>query len=191
MPVIEGAAVALGIAYLLLAIRERRSCWIAGGAASLLFLYVLWDADLSMQALLQIYYLLVAVHGWWHWGRDERAIDPRRASATQHVTVIVACLTLGAITQSLRAGWADPTGWFDSLTSWGGVLATWLVARKVIEAWLYWILIDAATAALYIHAGLLASSALYIVYTGLAFVAFREWRRHYLNLQPGPASASA
>ena len=191
MLVVEAAAVALGIAYLLLAIREHRSCWIAGGAASLLFLVVLSGAGLTMQAALQIYYVIVAIHGWWHWGRDDDALAPRHATAAQHAAVVIACLLLAAATQGLRDAWGDPTAWFDSLTSWGGVLATWLVARKTIEAWLYWIVIDIATAGLYIHAGLLASSLLYFVYTGLALAAWREWRRHFRTLHAQPVSTSA
>jgi nicotinamide mononucleotide transporter len=191
MLLVEGAAVALGIAYLLLAIGEHRSCWIAGGAASLLFLVVLEGAGLTMQAALQVYYVIVALHGWWHWGREDDALAPSHASARQHASMIVACLLLAAATQGVRGTFSDATAWVDSLTSWGGVLATWLVARKTIEAWLYWIVIDITTAGLYIHAGLLASSLLYFVYTGLAFAAWREWRRHFRTLHEQPASASA
>lgn len=191
MLAVEAAAVALGIAYLLLAIGEHRSCWIAGGAASLLFLAVLSDAELTMQAALQVYYVIVAIHGWWHWGRDDDTLAPQRANLRQHGALFIACLLLAVATQGLRGAWGDPTAWVDSLTSWGGVLATWLVARKIVEAWLYWIVIDIVTAGLYIHAGLLASSLLFVVYTGLAFAAWREWRRHFQTLHAQPAGASA
>ena len=68
---VEWSAGALGLLYLLGAVAQWRSCWIAGGASALLFLQLFWQAQLPMQALLQVYYVAVAVHGWWHWGSAE------------------------------------------------------------------------------------------------------------------------
>lgn len=192
-PVVEGIAVALGLAYLLLAIAERRSCWLAGGAASLLFLAVFWRAGLPMQALLQVYYVAIAAHGWSYWGRsDSAAAAPvRRSRRLDHVAALGLCLALAAATQALRGGFADGSGWLDSLTSFGGVVATWMVARKHLEAWLYWIVIDLATAVLYLDTGLLASAGLYVLYSALAWLGWRQWRKHYRRQLSQPANAFA
>lgn len=188
----EGVAVALGLAYLLLAIRERRGCWIAGALASLLFGVVFWRAGLPMQAVLQVYYVAVAIHGWYHWGADRHAsaqvhyLDPR-----YHAGLLLLWLVAVLCSQALRQDPAALPGWLDSLTSWGGVLATWLVARKAVEAWLYWIVIDAATVALYLNAGLLPSAGLFALYTALAVVGWREWRSHYRALHATSSNVSA
>lgn len=176
MSVVEALAVILGIAYLVLAIREQRSCWIAGGLASLLFLYLLWDAGLPMQAMLQLYYFALAIHGWRHWG-DQRDGGVAYWPAPCHLRAIGLLLGLSAITLYLRQGDLGMRDVLDTVTTWGGVLATWMIARKICEAWLYWIVIDAATGALYLSAGLNASAALYVVYTLLAFLGWREWQR--------------
>lgn len=171
----------LGLAYLLLAIRERRSCWIFGGLASLLFLAVFWRAGLPMQALLQLYYAAIAVHGWLHWGRDgsdRRAVVQRR-SPRFHAATLLALLVLSMVTVAARGLWNDTQVWLDAISSWGGVIATWMIARKILEAWLYWIVIDALTVALYIDTGLLPSSALYALYTLLAFTGWRQWLGSY------------
>lgn len=181
----EYLGVGLGFLYLLLAIREYRGCWIAGAAASVLFGAVFWEAGLPMQALLQIYYVAVAVHGWWHWGpgHDKGAPVPHRVSARTHGLVIAALIGATVVTTMLvRNEPGSLQAWGDSLSSWAGVVATWMVARKVLEAWLYWVVIDVGTAGLYFHAGLLASSALYVVYAILAVIAWREWKAHYLRL---------
>lgn len=179
----EWSGVALGLIYLLLAIREQRSCWVAGAAASALFLGVFWRAGLPMQSLLQVYYIAVAVHGWIHWSAES---DSGSAPAAVHraplrmqlisVTLLLALATGSVLFQDAAS---SLQGWLDSGTSWGGVIATWLVARKVLDAWLYWIVIDAVTAALYFQTGLLASSALYILYAVLAFIAWRTWQQSY------------
>ncbi len=179
MALTEGIAVALGLTYLLLAIREYRSCWIAGGVASALFFFVFWDAQLPMQALLQVYYVAVAIHGWFHWGNTP-ALSPRPHSlrGPMHLSILVLIAGASLTTVYLRGELLSASAWIDSLTSWGGVVATWLVARKISESWLYWIVIDLVTAGLYFDAQLLASSALYLVYTALAVVAWKEWLTH-------------
>lgn len=180
---IEALAVLLGLVYLLLAIRERRSCWIAGGGASLLFCYLLWDAELPMQALLQIYYLAIAVHAWWRWGPTESGSAPRITSCSRgyHRIVLAILFTLTASSLALTSWISDTApdarGMLDTLTSWGGVIATWMIAGKKLEGWLYWIVIDLATAVLYLSTELRASAALYGLYTGLAWLGWREWRQ--------------
>jgi len=187
--ILEGSAALLGLAYVVLAIRELRACWIAGALASLIFLFVFWEAGLVMQAGLQVYYVAIAVHAWLRWGRADDAatltLSPMTGRA--HAALIGLTLLACGATVVARDALADAAVWLDSATSWAGVAATWLVARKKLEAWLYWIVIDLATVALYIHAGLLASSALYALYTALAWIGFREWRKHYQIQSATPA----
>ncbi len=156
------------------------------------FLVVFWQAELPMQALLQIYYVGVAVHGWIYWGapdtESERAICRLSPRGYALCTAGIAAAT--AVTLVLRGEAADLTSGLDALTSWGGVLATWLVARKVLDAWLWWIAIDAATIALYLQVELLASSALYALYTVLAYLGWRTWRKHFQEQRSTPGTAS-
>jgi nicotinamide mononucleotide transporter len=178
---LEILAVLLGLGYLILAIRERRSCWLAGGFASLIFLWIFWQAKLPMQALLQLFYIAMAVHGWWHWGQDRGANRTRisRTDVREHAGFISLLAFLSFATLFFRHAYSDAQAILDTVSSWAGVLATWMVARKKLEAWLYWIVIDAATVGLYIDAGLLASSALYALYTVLAFVGWKQWWSSY------------
>jgi len=192
LTVAEGLAVALGLAYLMLAICERRSCWIAGALASVLFGAVFWRADLPMQTALQGYYVAVAVHGWYHWGSDRHATaQVHYLRRRDHAALVLLWCFAVLATQALREEPAALAAWLDSFTSWGGVLATWLVARKAVEAWVYWIVIDAATVVLYLDADLLPSAGLFTLYTALAVAGWREWRKHYRQLHVTPSNASA
>ncbi|MFK7829214.1 MAG: nicotinamide riboside transporter PnuC [Congregibacter sp.] len=180
-PAIEGIAVGLGLLYLILAMREKRIAWVAGGAASSIFLLIFWQANLPMQALLQVYYVGIAVFAWRRWGAPESAgaLHITRDSVTDHLRILALCITAVAGTLLLRDALSDGQAWLDTSTSWGAVIATWMVAQKRLDAWIYWIIIDAATAALYLEAGLIASGALYILYTALALLAWRQWRANY------------
>lgn len=176
---LEFAASALGLLYLLLAIYQKRSCWLAGGVASSMFMFIFWEAGLPMQALLQVFYVVMAVLGWRHWGKDRVDISTTVGQVTlrYHAGVLLGLAALTITTLLLRSALTDVQAIADTATSWAGVLATWMVARKKLEAWVYWIIIDAFTAWLYLDAALLASSALYAVYTGLAIFGWMQWRK--------------
>ena len=180
---LEAAAVALGLTYLLLAVREQRLCWVAGGASSLLFLWLFQRAALPAQALLQGYYVAVAVHGWWHWGAadgDGAALAIRHWNARKHALALAALLLLTALSLALREA-PGTVALLDTAIGWGSVLATWMVARKVLENWLYWIVIDSAAALLYLYSALPATAALYLLYTLIAVHGWRRWRLQYLR----------
>ncbi len=162
----------------------------AGGLASLLFLVLFWRASLPMQALLQVYYVLVSIHGFLHWSPKPSAEPPRphHASAGWHAIYLAAWMSATALVLLLRDGAGTLPVVLDSVTSLGGVLATWLVARKVLESWLYWIVIDLLSMLLYLQAGLYATATLYALYTILAYVGFREWRKHLVTTPEHAAS---
>ena len=80
MSVWEACAVVLGVAYLLLAMRESLWCWYAAFISTAIFLVLFWDVGLLMESALQVYYLGMAVYGWWQWqhgseGKAELAIS--------------------------------------------------------------------------------------------------------------------
>ncbi len=163
----ELAAVLLGIAYLLLAMRESLWCWYAAFASTSIFLYLFWEVDLLMESALQVYYLAMAVYGWWHWqqgsdSREQLAIS--RWSLRRHALAITAVLGLSAasgLALQQLTGAALP--YLDSFTTWSSVLTTWMVARKILENWLYWLVIDSISNYLYIERELYLTALLFEV----------------------------
>ena len=178
---LEWLAVGLGLLYLLGAVQQRRSCWIAGGISAVIFAHLFHEAELPMQALLQLYYVVVAVHGWWHWGSSEAgtALPVQRWLPVRHAVLLLLWAAASAATLLLREAPLQLTTLLDTVTTWGSLLATWLVARKVLENWLYWIVIDAAAVVLYAHSGLTATAGLYLLYTIIAVVGWFRWRQTY------------
>ena len=179
----EAAAVVLGIAYLLLAVRESLWCWYAAFASTAIFLFLFWDVSLLMESGLQIYYLAMAVYGWWQWqagGDDHAELRIRRWSVRQHglaaAFVLVMTATSGWLLQQ-NTNAAMP--FLDSFTTWGAVLTTWMVARKILENWLYWLLIDSLSIVLYIDRELYLTALLFVVYIIIALFGYRQWRQHY------------
>ncbi len=180
---IEWLAVGFGLAYLLLAMREHIACWAMAFISTSLFLWLFWDAKLMMESALQVYYLIMAVYGYWQWrsgaAGQERHIQ--RLTPRQHSLVIIgiAALTLGSgywLSHSTEA--AQP--YLDSFTTWGAVITTYLVAIKILENWLYWIVIDLASMQLYANSELWVTVGLFGLYVLLAVLGYRTWRQHYL-----------
>ncbi len=66
----------------------------------------------------------------------------------------------------------------DSLGTWASVVATWLLARRIADNWLWWIAVDTGLAALFASQGLVGTGALYLAYAALAVVGWRSWRRN-------------
>jgi nicotinamide mononucleotide transporter len=178
---VEIAAVVLGFAYIVQAIRQRRSCWIAGGLSTALYTLVFLDARLYLQAILQVLYLLLAVHGWREWGRDAIAgtgLLVRNLGYRTHAAVLAATLAMTALTAPALAAFSDAAApWADSLGTWSSLAATWLMIRKVAANWLWWIVVDAGLAWLFASQGLWFTAALYLAFAALAGAGWIAWRR--------------
>jgi len=183
MPFWESLAAVLSIAYLLLAVREHLWCWYAGFAGNAIYLFVFRDANLLMDSALQAYYMGIAIYGWWHWRRGDEGrgtLPLRRWSGPRHALAICVTLVLSAGSGLALERFTEAANPFlDSFTTWGAMLTTWMVARKLLENWLYWIVIDGVSVYLYSVRGLEVTAVLFAIYTVIAVFGFRRWLAHY------------
>jgi len=179
----EAAAVVLGAAYLLLAMRESLWCWYAAFASTGIFLVLFWNVSLLMESALQVYYLAMAVYGWWQWqrgGAGHTELKISRWGGRQHLVAVAAVLLVSAASGALLqhyTGAALP--YLDSFTTWGSVLTTWMVARKILENWLYWLVIDSVSIYLYLDRTLYLTAGLFAIYLVIVLFGYRKWWLHY------------
>jgi nicotinamide mononucleotide transporter len=175
----ELAAVASGVAYILLAIRGHRACWIAGGISTAIYAAVFHGAGLPMQAALQVVYVALSAYGWYAWRPQSASSPARRWPMRHHLVALAAVGILTAASAPLAARYAlaaAPVA--DSLGTWASLFATWLLARRVVENWLWWIAIDLGLTALFVTQGLEVTAALYLAYALMAVAGWRSWRRN-------------
>jgi nicotinamide mononucleotide transporter len=177
----EAAAALLGLAYLLLAVRRNLLCWLCAFISTSIYLVLFARAALYMQSALQIFYLAMAVYGFIDWRKGRTAegeVLIRSWNPTQHVLVAVAVVAASAVNGWLLARYTDAAApYVDSFVTWGSVVTTWMVARRVIENWLYWIVVDAVAAWLYFTQGLLPTTLLFVIYLGIVIHGYFVWRR--------------
>ncbi len=182
--ILEVLAVLLAVTYLLLAARQSILCWYAAGVSSVLFLAVFWQVGLVMETGLQIYYIAMAFYGWhcWRMPRSSGSAQIRPKLAIRvwplHRHLL---LFIFLILASWLVGWALDSWtqaklpYLDAWTSLASVLATWMVARKILENWLYWILIDSVSIYLYLDRELYVTVGLFVVYIVIACGGWYSW----------------
>lgn len=175
----ELLAVALGIGYVLLAIRQDRRCWLAGGLSTAIYIAVFADARLYLQAALQVLYVLLAIYGWRSWtAAAGETVPVRRWSLRWHGLAALSVAFATVLTGPALAAWSDAAApWPDALGAWASVAATWMLARKVAAAWLWWIVIDLGLAWLFASQGLAFTAVLYLAFAALAAAGWRAWQR--------------
>ena len=182
---LETVAVLLGIAYLLFAMRENSLCWYCAFISTGIYIWIFGDVSLYMESALNAYYMVMAVYGWYQWqrgGTGAKGIKLGSWGIMQHAAAIGLVLVLSAVSGYLLSQNTDARmPYIDSFTTWGSVITTYMVARKVLENWLYWIVIDGVSIFLYIDRGLYQTVGLYSLYLILAVVGYIAWRKAYLQ----------
>ena len=185
---IEYVAAALAVLYLLLAIKQWRSCWVAAFVSSCLYVLVLFRAQLYMESLLNGFYAAMAIYGFWCWrpgGAEAQASKVHRWPFGWHLTGLLGVLILAGLNSwFLRRYTAAAWPFVDSFVTWSSVFATFLVARKVFENWHWWLVIDSLTMFLSYTRGLYTTALLFALYLAMIIVGMREWRR---DLRPAHA----
>jgi len=176
----EALAVALAIAYLLLAIRQNLWCWAAAAASAALYLGIMYYSKLYMQSLLQIYYLAMAAYGWYQWRRpraDGNELPVTTWPLRYHGLAIGGVLILTWGSAELMARYSDaPLPYPDAFTAIAAIVTTFMVARKVLENWLYWFVIDTVSIGLYLNLELYFTVALFACYLVMILIGYRSWR---------------
>ncbi len=181
---LEMLAVALSLAYLLLAMRENSLCWYCAFFGTAIYIWIFGGVKLYMESLLNVYYLVMAVYGWYQWrrgGREHHGLSIRSWSFDCHLYAFLGVLLVSLISGYLLEKNTDAQlPYLDSFTTWGSVLTTYMVARKVLENWLYWILIDGVSIYIYLDRELYFTAGLFAIYVVLVVIGFVTWRKLYL-----------
>ena len=183
----ELAAVVFAIAYLLLAVRENVWCWLFAFVSTAIYTVLFWDVSLLMESALNVYYMAMAIFGWYQWtdggvGRDNgpHTLAIQSLSGRQHGLIIISITFLSGVSGYLLSQHSDAAWpYVDSFTTWASVITTYLVTRKYLQNWLYWIVIDAVSVPLYVDRGLNLTALLFVIYIIIAVLGYFNWQKHY------------
>jgi nicotinamide mononucleotide transporter len=185
----EIIGVVLAIGYLLLAVRQIIWCWLAWILSSLLYLYVMFNAGLYMEAALQIFYVAMGLYGWMQWrkGNTEDHLVVRRWGLGHHLFAVSVILILTLLSGEVLSNYTTAAMPFmDALTTWGAIVTTYMVAKKLIENWIYWFVIDSISIYLFISRELYFTAVLFFVYLFIIIIGYRSWKQ--MELVQGESS---
>ena len=185
----------LGVIGVWLMIRQNIWGWPVGLVQVAVYAWVFFDAKLYSDAILQVAFFLIQAYGWWHWWRGDgaRATSPATdlrsevaAPPVLPVTRLEPAAIAGAVAAGalLTAGWGAfmhrttdaALPWWDAFILVFSLIAQWLQARKNLECWPGWLLVNTVALGVYWVKDLHLTSGLYLVFWAMSLWGWREWR---------------
>lgn len=191
MNYLEIAGTIVGLIYLWLEYKASIWLWVANVIMPAIYVVVYYEAGLYADFGINIYYLLVSVYGIFYWWKGYR-LHNQSLQTEMKVTespiihtpvwmwsrLIVISMILLIVIVSILIQYTDSTvPWLDSFTTALSIVAMWMLARKYVEQWLIWIVVDTVSAGLYIYKGLYFTAGLYTFYAIIAYFGYKEWIR--------------
>tara|TARA_B100001059_G_scaffold90687_1_gene89439 strand:+ start:282 stop:878 length:597 start_codon:yes stop_codon:yes gene_type:complete len=175
---LESIAVLFSILYVILVARANIWCWVAAIISVSLYLFICFEAKLYAETGLQFFYLIMAIIGFFFWKEspNKKQLDINELSISKHLLIlffgIVLTLILGYI---LTIYTQAKLPLLDSFTTVFSIIATFMVIKKILENWLYFIAIDLVSIYLYNSRDLQQTAMLFVLYTIIAFIGYYNW----------------
>jgi nicotinamide mononucleotide transporter len=181
---LEFLAFTFGIISVIYAKKENILVYPTGIICTVITVYLLYKAQYFGDMMMNIYYSLMSIYGWWNWSRiqnDKYLLKITRFSKndlglTVFLFLLTITVTYAVYTFNLTE--IKIPNYIDIFTSGIFFTAMWLMANKKLESWVFWIIGDIITVPLYAYRGLGMLSLQYIIFTILAIQGYIEWKKH-------------
>lgn len=186
---LEIVAVVMGLASVYFAKKDHLWVYPTGMISTAIYVYLLVQAGLVGDVLINAYYFIMSVYGWFYWTQKKEGITVHAiASINRRETLMSVFLFIGSIVGvgllyvffDKANDWTAPV---DTLTTALFFVGMWLMARRKIQHWIFWIIGDVISVPLYLVKGLGLTSLQYIIFTLIAIFGYREWKKRLHNKQ--------
>ena len=183
--ILESIAVISAILYLILAAKEDVKCWYAAIFSSMLYIYIMYQAGLIMESFLQIFYVVMAIYGWLQWNNlinKNSTLRIRKWKKINHLYSFFSVIILAVLSGILLEKYTNAAlPFLDAFTTWGAIITTYMVAKKIIENWIYWFVIDSISIYLFISRELYLTAFLFLIYLIIIIFGYKSWRKKLLE----------
>ena len=180
--IIEILAVTTALLYLFLAAKEDVKCWYAAIISSSLYFFIMINADLIMEACLQIFYIGMALFGLNQWRKSyagNQSIKIKTWELKTHFYVISFILIIASLSGLLLNKYTNAAlPFLDAITTFGAIITTYMVAIKVLENWLYWFVIDSISIYIFVSRELFLTAGLFSVYLVIIIFGYISWKKN-------------
>lgn len=185
---IENIGVFFGFICVYLTVKENIWCWPTGIVNIVCFIILFLDNGLYGQVFLQFFFLVVSIYGWYQWlhgGKNKGRLEVSRLTRRQWFlfsTITVIFTLVAGFGLHYFAG--EEVAYLDAIITGLSCVAQYLMARKKLESWLAWIIVNILSVGMFAYTGLYKTALLYLVFLILASKGFFEWKKNY---RPEPA----
>ncbi|MFC1829651.1 nicotinamide riboside transporter PnuC [Thermodesulfobacteriota bacterium] len=183
---IEAIAVVFGLICVWLTVRQNIWCWPTGLVQVALYIFIFYRVKLYSDLILHVIYVILQIYGWHHWlhgGKDRKTLPVSTLGLHSRLAWPAAAVVGTVGWGYLMATFTDaavPYG--DAFTTMASLIAQWLMARKKLESWLFWISVDVFAIGIYWYKSLHLTSGLYAVFLILATLGWFAWRKSLREL---------
>lgn len=186
---LDFAGLVFGLLCVWFLIRQNMLTWPTGIIYVLISLVIFIKAKLYADFILHVVFLILNIYGWYYWKHPSKEDSQLAVTRTHTITLgILLLLSVGLIyiTGHLLATYTDASvPFWDSTTSVLSVIAMWLTAKKKIENWALWLVVNILATGIYFYKGIYFYCILYLVYIGMAVAGYISWRK---SMSPAPAT---
>ncbi len=178
---LEWIAVLSSLFYVLLIARKNIKGWFFAAISSGIYVYLCYINDYFLESTLQIFYFGMAIYGWLTWQKTRNEVHfIRRWKLKYHlINIVISTLLTVLLGFIFSAYTTQQLPYLDAFTTVFSVAATFMVTRKILENWIYWIVIDVLSIQLYAYRDLNLTAVLFALFTIIAIVGFFRWRKAY------------
>ena len=182
---LEAIAVVTGIISVYLLTRERIEAWFFGLITVSIYVYIFYQTRLYSDMILHIVYVVLNVYGWYSWkfgGAREAGILPTLLSRPKRMIWIMVIIIGFLIWGTLMKNYTDADfAYIDAFTTVTSLVAQWFLAKKKIENWILWMVVNVISIVLYYVKGIYLTSGLYVVYLFLAISGYLSWKKNLVH----------
>ncbi|MFT5847846.1 MAG: nicotinamide mononucleotide transporter [Psychroserpens sp.] len=182
--VLEAIAFVFGIVSVVYAKKENILVYPTGLVATIITVYIFLQDELMGDMMMNFYYSVMSIYGWWNWSRkkDDKYVVPISRTTTKEKLIGFAMFTLTIIvTYSVYIAYGteiNSSNYIDIFTSGIFFTAMWFMANKKLENWMLWIVADIITVPLYAYRGWGMLSLQFLIFTILAIQAYIAWKKN-------------
>lgn len=180
---LEIIAVLFGLLSVVYAKKNSVLVYPTGMISTAIFVYLLIKWALLGDLLINAYYFVMSAYGWYYWSQKKEEVYVNQVASTtvkeRQISVVLFLLSLGFVfgVYQLFNRWNDWTAYVDTLTTAIFFVGMWLMARRKIENWIFWIVGDIISIPLYFYKGLTLTSLQYLIFTLIAVFGYITWKK--------------
>ncbi len=184
---LEGVAVITGLLSVWFAKQDKVWVYPTGMISTAIYVYLLLKAGLLGDFLINAYYFAMSIYGWIFWTQQKEGVTVHqidKVSASEKkwsfFLFVLSLLFVGGL-YTILGRWASWTAPIDTFTTALFFVGMWLMARRKIAHWIYWIVGDLISIPLYLYKGLALTSFQYLIFTLIAIFGYIQWKKVYNN----------